>query len=289
MASVQRRVGSDGAVTWRVRVRVAGHPIQTQSFRRKTDAGEWAVRTEAALRDGKHLMGREAKRRTVSNLIARYRLDVIPAYGAREQGQRLGKLAWWESQVGNLLVSDLTAARVIECRARLARGEGPSGKPASPATQARYLAALKHVFSIARDEWEWTTDNPMARVRAPKEPRGRVRFLSEDERTCLLAACRSSDNRRLYPLVLLALSTGARQGELLALRWPDIDFALCQATVQESKNDERRALALSDGALASSTSRAAPGTPDPQRLGFCHQVGRCHGAKEGVGGGAPQG
>jgi integrase len=213
MPSIQRRVGRDGAVTWRVRVRVLGRPIQTASFRRKTDAQIWASKTENSLRDGHHLPNREERRRTVAELFAKYRVEVLPGYSRREQGQRLGKLAWWEAQLGALPVGDLTTARIIECRAKLARGEGLSGEVASAATQVRYLALLKHVMSTAKNEWEWLDDNPAARVRGPKEPRGRVRFLSEEERERLLAACRGSSEHRLHALVVLALATGARQGE----------------------------------------------------------------------------
>ena len=52
MATIQSRIGKDGRVTWRVRVRVANARIQTASFRRKTDAKIWADKVEDALRDG---------------------------------------------------------------------------------------------------------------------------------------------------------------------------------------------------------------------------------------------
>ncbi len=158
-------------------------------------------------------------------------------------------LAWWEAQLGALPVGDLTTARIIECRAKLARGEGLSGEAASAATQVRHLALLKHVLSTAKNEWEWLDDNPAARVRGPKEPRGRVRFLSEEERERLLDACRGSSEHRLHALVVLALATGARQGGLLNLRWSDIDLARGHAVLHETKNGERRALALARPAV----------------------------------------
>jgi site-specific recombinase XerC len=62
---------------------------------------------------------------------------------------------------------------------------------------------------------EWLAENPGARVRAPKEPRGRLRYLSSAEKSRLLDACRPDP--QLYALVVTALSTGARQGELQAI------------------------------------------------------------------------
>ena len=71
-----------------------------------------------------------------------------------------------------------------------------------------------------------------------------MRFLSDPERTRLLAACRASKWARLYAFVLLALTTGARRGELAPLRWRDIDLDRAQAYVSHTKNTEPRVLPL---------------------------------------------
>lgn len=84
----------------------------------------------------------------------------------------------------------------------------------------------------------------MRRVRRLEEPRGRVRCLDDDERGRLVEACRQSEDRPLYPLVILALSTGARRGELLGFRWRDVDLARGVAVLHQTKNRERRALPL---------------------------------------------
>ena len=97
------------------------------------------------------------------------------------------------------------------------------------------------------DELEPRSERP--RVRKPKEPRGRVRFLSDDERTRLLAACKEHNNPALYAIVVLALSTGARQGEILNLTWKDVSVSRGMIVLQETKNDERRAIPLQGHAL----------------------------------------
>jgi integrase len=244
MARIEERVGRSGKISWRVRVRLKGRRGQTATFPRKTDALRWAQRVESDLRAGRHFPSNEARRRTVSELLDRYRAEVLPQYSRREQGQRLGKLGWWEAQLGARCLADLSAASISECRARLARGEGLSGQPVSAATQTRYLATIKHVLSIARREWEWLDENPAERVRAPREPRGRVRYLSEEERDRLLRACRASQNPTLYALAVIAVSTGARLGELLQLQWRDVDLQRGLATVHHTKNGERRSLSL---------------------------------------------
>ncbi len=257
MANIQRRIGKDGKVTWRVRVRVANARVQTASFRRKTDATKWAGKVENALRDGQHLPDRQERQRTLAVAIARYREVILPQYSAVERKKRDAKLGWWERQLGSRNLRELSTGDISLALERLAAGglsaeragrTGGSFRLPGPATQRDYLGTIRHVLSVAR-EWEWVADNPTARVRKPREPRGRLRFLSAEERDRLLAACRASDNPLLYPWVALALGTGAREGELLNLRWADIDLGRGRAIAQETKNDDRRALVLTGQAL----------------------------------------
>ncbi|MEE8303634.1 MAG: site-specific integrase, partial [Candidatus Tectomicrobia bacterium] len=81
------------------------------------------------------------------------------------------------------------------------------------------------------------------------EPHGRVRFLSDEERARLLHACRASQNRWLYPVVVLALATGARKMEILHLTWADVDLRRTRITLHDTKNRELRALPLAGHAL----------------------------------------
>ena len=67
-----------------------------------------------------------------------------------------------------------------------------------------------------------------------------MRCLDNDERPRLIAACEASEERRLYPLVVMALCTGARKGELVNLKWQDVDLDRGMATIHHSKNGERR-------------------------------------------------
>ena len=111
------------------------------------------------------------------------------------------------------------------------------------------MAALSHVFSVAVKEWGWLEDSPMRKVSKPKEPRGRVRFLTDDERSRLLQACRNSLNPHLYLITVLALSTGMRYSEIMGLSWKDVDFERQRIILQETKNNERRMVPLVGYAL----------------------------------------
>jgi integrase len=86
--------------------------------------------------------------------------------------------------------------------------------------------------------------NLQKKIKKYKEAKGRVRFLSDEERVNLLQACKDSNNGHLYKAVVLALSTGARKMEILGLKWVDIDFTRGQIVLHETKNGERRVIPL---------------------------------------------
>lgn len=130
------------------------------------------------------------------------------------------------------------SALIAEYRDKLARGDG---RPRSNATVVRYLAALLYAFTVAVREWGWLDESPMRKVRKPKESRGQVWFLSDDERQRLLDTCKASRNHTLYLVVILALSTGARKMEILNLTWHDVDLQREIITLHDTKNGERRA------------------------------------------------
>jgi integrase len=115
-----------------------------------------------------------------------------------------------------------------------------------PSTVNRYLSGLSKAFSNAVKEWHWLPAgaNPMLGVSKKKEPRGIVRYLDDDERRALLDACRKSEYKPLYLLVLFALTTGMRRGELLGLRWQDIDLERRVAVLQNTKNGDRRSVPI---------------------------------------------
>ncbi len=246
MATIeQRKTGSN--TTYRVKIRLRGHPPQTATFERKTDAKRWAQHTEAAIREGRHFKTTEAKKRTLGELVDRYMRDVLPSKPKSEVDQKR-QLLWWKQQLGHYVLADVTALVIAEHRDRLAGGLTPQGRQRSPATANRYLAALSHALTIAVKEWGWLDDFPMRKVRKLREPRGRVRFLSDDERPRLLEACQAHSSA-LYSIVVLALSTGARQGEILNLTWRDIDLARGMIILEQTKNNERRSIPLQGLAL----------------------------------------
>ena len=131
----------------------------------------------------------------------------------------------------------------------------------------------------------------MRKVRKLKEARGRVRFLSDNERPRLLDACKAH-SPTLYAAVVLALSTGARQGEILNLTWRDIDLARGMIILEETKNNERRAIPLQGLALELvkdmskvkriDTDLLYPSKQDPSKPLYVHSIWRATVKKAGI-------
>jgi len=103
----------------------------------------------------------------------------------------------------------------------------------APATVNRELACLKHMYTKAI-EWGYLKINPAKTVKLLKEPPGRLRYLRPDEAKKLVEACRSY----LRSIVITALNTGMRKGEILALCWKDVDLENRTVTVRKPKNNE---------------------------------------------------
>lgn len=245
MASIEKRITSNGEVHYRAKVRLKGYPQQSETFRRKTDAQKWVQQTEAAIREGRHFKVSESKKRTLSEAIQRY-IDTVLPQKPRSYDKQKSQLEYWDNLIGAYLLSDITPALVAEQRDKLANEKTKRQTKRSPSTVNRYLAVLSHLFTIALKEWSWVNDNPLNKVSKLKEPRGRVRYLSDDEREALLSECKKSKNPYLYTIVILGIATGARRSEILNLRWEDVDLKRGQIVLHDTKNKERRSLPLSD-------------------------------------------
>jgi integrase len=208
-------------------------------LQRITDAKAWASQTESDLKANRYFGA--SKRHTIAELLDRYEKEALPSLkGARSVAQRLKH---WRDRIGYLLISDLSVSTIKKHKELLkASPKERGGGERSGADVNRTMAALSSALSFAVKELEWLDENPIKRVRKFAESRGRVRYLTEEELPLLLEACRASKNKDLLLAVLLSLSTGARQGEVMGLRWKQIDLKARTALLVDTKNGERRTL-----------------------------------------------
>ena len=256
MANIEPRKHADGTISYRVRVRRTGAPTQYATFTRKTDAVRWATSGDAVAQQRRFFPELEATNRTVAELIKRYTETVIDR-SPRDGTTKREHLRWWAWRLEGKTLANVMPGELSRCKDDLIAGKVPPGtkhhsrrRPArSAATVNRYLATLSHAFSVAMKEWQWVDDSPFRRVSKLREPRGRCRFLSDEERTRLLKEAARSENPHLYCLMVLALSTGMRRGEQLSSRWQQVDLDRGVITLHETKNGERRGVPLAGYAL----------------------------------------
>lgn len=120
-----------------------------------------------------------------------------------------------------------------------------------PSTVARDLAVLSSIFNHARREWQIGTLNPVSAIRKPAVGPGRDRVLSvaEERRLLHYALPTGRRNPLLLPLLRVALETAMRKGELLGMRWEDVDLDRAVVQLQMTKNGSSRRVPLSSNAV----------------------------------------
>lgn len=208
--------------------------------------------------------------------------EYVAHYAGRDRSVAF-RLVTWRRRIGSRQVLGITAREVREHLktlqaepARAWRGKDADGQPIhrvraprkSWSTVNRYQAALSAVFQWAIEQERMPSDwpNPARGIRRGKENPGVVRFLEADERRRLLDAARACRWKKMYGLVLFALTSGARRGELFSLRWRDIDLEQRIARLHVTKNGEARTLVIVP-AVAEELAGYARGKPE--HLVFC--------------------
>lgn len=228
---------------WRVKVRRKGYPEQTRSFDTRAQAEIWVRDVESEMDRGVFLDRTEADRNTLADVLQRYTTEVTP--GKRGAGPEMSRLlALQRRPLAKFKMSALTSSLIARYRdERLSQ--------VSAGTVNKELNHLSHVIETARREWGiQLPDNPVRLVRRPASPKGRDRRFVDDECERLLAACADSRNHQLRPVVLLAIETAMRQGELVGLMWKHVDLTRRTAHLPETKNGEARTVPLSTRSVA---------------------------------------
>lgn len=258
MASIVARKQSDGTTAWQVKIRRRGYPAQSRTFTRRADAEAWARQVEAEMDRGAWRDRSAADGTTLYALLDRYLKDVVPTKrGAEIEALRIKTLM--RDEVAQHKLSALSPLVLAEWRdRRLAAG-------CSGGTVNRELNIVSAVLNWARRELMIAVENPVAGIRRPPPSRARDRRLEGDEEARLLAALedrdgstRREDGKRyrhgtrnpwIKPIVLLALETAMRRGELLSLTWDNIDLKRRVAYLPETKNGDARTVPLSSRAV----------------------------------------
>jgi len=201
--------------------------------------------------------------------------DVINAFLVEYEGRDhsiTSRIQFWRDAVGQHDIVDLTDDHIEAAMDRLvARGKLnnkglPTGKTIRPSTLNRYRAALGSVLKYARENrrafgipkgWQ----SPLADVATAKESPGRLDFLTSGQIDKLVAVARKAFWKPLPALIYCAFVSGLRRGNLLEMRWRDVDLKAGTITVMRTKSGKPH-VAIMTPALIAEFNRIGPQHPD---------------------------
>ena len=228
---------------WQCIVKRKGHPLLSNTFDLRKDAEKWGRQHERLIDAGQWIDQSDAEQTSLGDLLDRYSKEVTPKKrGAQVELIRINALR--RSSLTKYSVAAITGKMVSQWRDQ--RLQEVSGS-----TVGREMTLLSHVFTIAIREWGITLhQNPLSHVRKPQSAKPRDRVLNDDERMALIASCGKCRNPWVQPVVLFALETAARRGEILALQWSDIDLQRKTAKLRVTKTDEPRTIPLSPSCIS---------------------------------------
>ena len=254
MATFQLR----GNKQWRAMIRRKGYPEQSKTFDTKAAAEAWATVTESEMVRGIFVSRSESERTTVDALMERYAREVLPTQkGGHREGSRVKHI---QEGLGKYSLAALTSSLVADYRdARL--------KIVGPQSVKHELGLLQRALKKATMEWGIPLPGgiPTLMVKKPPLPNARDRRLVDDEEERLLAACAESRNPWLRPVVIFAMETAMRAGEIVetwkfdktgqremvsvGLQWSNVDLKRRTAHLPKTKNGEARTVPLSSRAV----------------------------------------
>lgn len=240
MASVTERKNKSGVITYQAKVRRHGVTL-SETFSTKTAAEAWARKQESEIERGLWRDSSEAERTTLHEALERYGREVTALKRGKSQENYLVRL-----------LADEPLARLTLARVRSADVAGAVDvwrkAGYAPATIARRLSIVSHVFETARKSWGMESlANPVRLIKLPQLRNARERRVSDDELDVL---CGATQSAILPAIVRLAVETGMRRGELVSLRWEYVDLGRRVLHIPDSKNGYPRDVPLSSRAAS---------------------------------------
>ncbi|MER8722625.1 site-specific integrase [Mesorhizobium sp. M0999] len=246
MATLRKRNGR-----WQVQVRRQGFPVQSHSFLSKADANEWARTIER--QQDRHELGpnrKALKSMTLAALVVRYRDEVVP----KKKGSAVETILlnrFLRYPICQRTLYELTTADFAAYRdQRLSEPKHRSDRPVAPKSLKRELSPLSHMFRHAVVEWEIPVRNPLDGLKLKVTDNKRERRLHAGELERLLAATKKGKNKLVAPIILFALETAMRRGEMLSVQLRHIDFERSSVVIPESKSGYSRVIPLTARAVA---------------------------------------
>ncbi|MBU2738288.1 site-specific integrase [Acidithiobacillus concretivorus] len=271
MATIRSREDQDGiTIGWQAQIKRKGFPLQIKTFRTKAEATHWATVTESEMMRGIFIQRSESEQTTVHDLLSRYAREILPTLkGGHKELSRIRVL---QNGLGQYSLAALNSSMIAKYRdKRLSTMSEKTGRLVGTQTVKHELGLLQRALKMAVMEWGIALPNgiPTAMVKKPPLPAARTRRLIDNEESRLLDACADAQTPWLLPVVIFAIETAMRAGEILetwkyikdteggkvktktsnGLQWSDVDLNKRTAHLPMTKNGEARTVPLSSRAV----------------------------------------
>jgi len=231
---------------WQAQVRLK-KVRKSASFATKTEAKDWATVEEYKIKTAESIKTPQVSQITVGDLMKQYELEFSRKKGGYDWEQKqITRIL--KTPMAELLVGDVTKAHIREWRNK--RLETVQGS-----TVNREWNLLSHIFSMARDEYEYISVSPFTGVRRPKDNPDRDRLISDSEIEQLRVVSGFDGvtskliKEKVFVAFLFAIETAMRAGEICNLTWDNVNKEDRTAFLPKTKNGKSRTVALSSRAI----------------------------------------
>ena len=227
-----------------VQVRRKGFTPVSRTFASHADAVAWASKEDARRTSSRPIgIVGDLKRTTLRDILERYLREVSPRNRGHEiERYQLAKVL--RAPLADMSLQNLSASAIAMYRdERL--------QEVTAGTVCRELHHIQHSLTIAMREWGYHLEvNPAQKVRKPKLQNARNRRVSQNEIDRLVAELRELERQDVIAVILFAVETAMRRGEILSLEWRYVDLKRRTAHLPRTKNGHARTVALTNGAVA---------------------------------------
>ena len=237
MASIRKR-----RQKWEVRVRRSGFKTVCKSFIKKADAEAWARQVEIHFDRGEAPFDERQKYKTFADIAERYLKEVSPT-------KKSFPVEFY--RIPLLIKRPFAKMRLCELNGpTIASFRDGRIKEVSSASVRKEMYLISAIIQHANAEWlQKPIANPIHQIAKPKDSKPRAVRLSNQDRNKLLNALEASKHKILKSIILFALETGLRRGEILRIHWEDIDLSRGLLLLRETKNGQSRIVPLSPSAI----------------------------------------
>ncbi len=228
---------------WQAQIRRDGYPNLSKTFHAKEDALRWSRETERLIDRGENLSIQPTdSRQKFSEILSKYEETITPSKrSASSETAHLSVIK--RHPIAQLPTGNISATAI--CRFRDDRL-----KQVSNGTVRREIAIVQHALKIAHNEWGVPVRADVLKgIVKPPPGKPRTRRLENHEPQAIAGALQKFKNPLVQSVFDFALATGMRRGEILSLKWSDVDIVARTAFLPITKNGDSRTVPLNQHAI----------------------------------------